>query len=295
MVNSIKEKIEILKRAQQEGWAVGQFNVSNLEVMRAIFQAAQKMKSPVIIGTSEGESKHMGLKQAVDLVTSFEEETGVLAILNLDHAKTFDYIKEAIAAGYDYVHFDGSALPLEDNIRISRDIAEFCREKGVLMEGEVGLIGGSSEILQEDVKTEEKDLTDPEDAKRFIESTKADSLAVSIGNNHGMDASGKSSGLNLKRLKLIKEKIAESAILVLHGGSGIQESDIKEAIKAGITKININTELRLAFTENLKKGIAENKKEVAPHKYMQEASDAVRKIVEDKIRIFGSANKILID
>jgi fructose-bisphosphate aldolase, class II len=295
MTDHRKEKREILERAQKEKWAIGQFNVSNLEIMRAVFQAAQKMESPVIIGTSEGESSHMGLRQAAALVRVFEEETGVLAILNLDHGKTFDYIKEAVAAGYDYVHFDGSAMPLEDNIKIAKDIAEFCRKKGVIFEGEVGFIGGKSEILQEDVKTQEKDLTAPDDAERFIEETKVDGLAVSIGNNHGMSVSGKSPGLDLERLELIKEKIGEKAFLVLHGGSGIPETDVKEAVRLGISKVNINTELRLAFTDNLKKKILQNEGEVAPHKYMQDSLDAVQEIVEEKIRIFGSAGKISIN
>ncbi len=136
-MNNIKE---YLKKAQKNHWAIGQFNISNLETLRAIVQAAQNFKSPVIIGTSENESKFIGLKQTIALVRSFREETGLSIVLNLDHGKSFEYIKEAANSGYDAVHFDGSRLPIEENIKIAREITDYAHNKGILVEGEVGVI-----------------------------------------------------------------------------------------------------------------------------------------------------------
>lgn len=287
-----KEKLKFFKKTREGGWAMGQFNVSNLETLMAIFHAVKVLKSPVIIGTSEGESKFIGLNQAVALVEAFRKETGIPAFLNLDHGKTFEYIKEAAEAGYDFVHFDGSALPLKENIEITKKVVKFCEEKEVLVEGEVGFIGGSSEILEKNPETSEADLTKPEEAKKFIEETGVFSLAVSVGNNHGVDASGKSPNLDLKRLQEIKNAVGDNVFLVLHGGSGVPDNDIAQAIKIGISKININTELRSTFTSNLKEILLKSEKEIASYKYMPEVIEAVQKVVESKIKLFNSLNKI---
>jgi len=283
---------DYFKKAQKEKWAIGQFNISNLEALRAIVKASQSLRSPVIIGTSEGESKFIGLREAVALVSSFRKEYGLPIFLNLDHGKDLDYIKEVIDSGYDAVHFDGSKLGLEENIGITKKVVEYGRKKKVFIEGEVGFIKGTSEILKEIPEIRDEDLTSPEEALKFIKETKVDSLAVNVGTFHGMGVSGKDPKINLKRLKEIKDKLGEKVFLVLHGGSGTQEEDIKEAIELGIVKININTELRSAFTNALGKSMRENPEEIIPYKYLPEAIAAVQKAVEDKIRLFGSANKI---
>lgn len=283
---------DYFKKAQKEKWAIGQFNISNLEALRAIVKASQSLRSPVIIGTSEGESKFIGLREAVALVSSFRKEYGLPIFLNLDHGKDLDYIKEVIDLGYDAVHFDGSKLELEENIRITKKVAEYGRKKKIFIEGEVGFIKGTSEILKEIPEIRDEDLTSPEEALKFIKETKVDSLAVNVGTFHGMGVSGKDPKINLKRLKEIKDKLGEKVFLVLHGGSGTHEEDIKEAIELGIVKININTELRSAFTNALGKSMRENPEEIIPYKYLPEAIAAVQKAVEDKIRLFGSANKI---
>ena len=264
-----------LKKAQTQGFAVGQFNYANLNTLKAIVQAAQKTKSPVIVGTSEGESKSLGLKQAVALVKSY----GNLPIfLNLDHGKSFRYIKKAIDAGYDAVHFDGSEMDIKDNIKEAKEVVKYAKSHNVLVEGEVGIIGGK--------------LTELADAVKFIQETQVDTLAVSVGTIHGIKNPGRlNPPLNLKRLKEIKEKIG-AVLLVLHGGSGTQESDIKKAIKRGIVKININTELRQAYTAALKKVLKDKPKESASYKYMPPVVEAVQKKVEEKIKLFGSANKL---
>jgi len=274
--------LNLFKKAQRGRWAIGQFNFSNLETLKAIVQAAEKLKSPTIVGTSEGESKFVGLEQAAALVKSYREKTKLPIILNLDHGRSFDYIKKAIDAGYDAVHFDGSGLSLEKNIQETKKVVNYARKHGVLVEGEAGVIG--------DVGKQKGVLTEPKDALRFVKETKVDSLAVAIGNLHGIEASGINPKLNLKRLREIKEKIGNIP-LVLHGGSGTPEADIKKAIKSGIVKININTELRMAYTNTLKKSFQEKPTEIVSYKYMPLVVEAVQKIVEEKIRLFGSQNK----
>lgn len=286
------DKKKYFIRAMKEGWALGHFNFSTLEILRAIFQAAQKLESPIIVGTSEGESNFFGIEEAVALKKIFCEKYKVKALLNLDHGKSLDYIRKVVDAGYDLVHFDGSKLPLSENIETTKKVVEYAHRKGVLVEGEVGIISGSSIIYKEKIEVDEEDLTDPEEALFFLEKTKVDSLAVSVGTAHGVEVSGFSPHINIHRLKEIQEKIKNKVPLVLHGGSGVPEEDIKEAIRLGFAKININTELRLALADALKKEFGENPGEIVPYKFLLPAIVSVQKVVEEKIRLFGSGGKI---
>ena len=280
-----------LEKARKERWAIGQFNFSDFTQMKAILAAAERMKSPVILGTSEGESKFFGLQEAVALRDVLRGKTGVPVFLNLDHGKSFEYLKEAIDAGYDAVHFDGSELPLEENIKITKEVIKYAKKKGVLVEGEVGRIGtDSSKLYSEKFEIKDEDLTKPAEAKEYVEKTKVNLLAVGIGNFHGIVISGVCPNLMLSLLKEIREKTGGIA-LVLHGGSGTPEDDIKEAIKTGIVKININTELRLAFAGNLRRFLDDNPDEIVPYKFLAEAKNSVEKVAERKIELFGSVNK----
>ncbi len=289
VMKNFKDKQKLFQRARKENWAIGQFNISNLEAMRAVFVAAQKLRSPIIIGTSEGESRFIGLDQAAALVRSFEKETGVPAILNLDHASNLDYITRAIAAGYDAIHFDGSKLDLAKNIEITGKIVSLCHKKAVLTEGEIDLMSGISKILEQ--APEKIILTDPATAEKFVKATKVDSLAINVGTFHGVDASGKDAPIDFSRLAEIKKIINDKAFLVLHGGSGVAENDIQNAIKSGIVKININTDLRIAFTRALKVALESSPNEITPYKYLPQTITAVQKIVEQKISAFGSLNR----
>lgn len=291
-MKNYKERINIFQKARKENWALGQFNISNLEAMKAVFAAAQKLKSPVIIGTSEGESRFIGLKQAAVLTRAFEEETGVPTILNLDHATNMDYIIKAIEAGYDAIHFDGSKLDLAENINLAKKIVSLCRKKGVLVEGEINLMPGSSKMLEKIPENIVGNLTDPATAENFLKETKVDSLAVNIGTFHGVDVSEKDSPIDVPRLTEINKRIGDKVFLVLHGGSGVVNNDIKNAIKSGIVKININTDLRIAFTRALKEILNTNPNETTPYKYLPFAVSAVERIVEEKIKLFGSENKL---
>jgi len=284
--------LNIFKNAKENKYAVGAFNVSNLEQAKAIVQAAQKLQSPVIISTSEGESKFIGKKQIKALVDVWRKEINLPVVLHLDHGKSFETIKQAMEAGYDSVHFDGSELGFEENIETTKKIVDFARDKGVQnIEGELGYLRGKS-ALHEAIEIKEEDLTDPKKALEFVEKTGVDSLAIAIGNIHGVFKTSENPHLFLDRLKAINEKIGDKAFLVLHGGSGTPEQDIKKAIQLGIVKINVNTELRIAYTESLKKSLKDNPEQATPYKIMPAVIEAVQMVIEEKIRLFGSDNKL---
>src|SRR3990167_4168658 len=245
------------QKAYKEKWAIGQLNFSDFSQVKGIVLAAKNFNSPIILGTSEGESKFVGLQEAVVIRNVIRKKTGLPIFLNLDHGKSFDYLKEAILAGYDMVHFDGSKLSLDENIKISKEVVKFAKWRGVVVEGEVGRFGtDASRMYQEKFEIKEEDLTNPNQALEYLKKTNIDILAVSVGTFHGIDISGISPHIRLNRLKEIKDKI--NIPLVLHGGSGTPEEDIREAINLGISKININTEIRLAFTSSLRKTLNTN-------------------------------------
>ncbi|MBI2054033.1 MAG: class II fructose-bisphosphate aldolase [Candidatus Staskawiczbacteria bacterium] len=281
-----------LKKARKEKWAIGQFNFSTESQLKGVVSAAQNLKSPVILGTSEGESRFFGLEEAVALRNVLRKKTRLPIFLNLDHGKSLDYLEEAIDAGYDMVHFDGSKLPSEENINETKKIVKYARRKGVLVEGEVGMFAtDSSKMYQEKFEIKEELLTNPEESVKYIDKSKVLLLAISVGNFHGIEISGQNPRLLLNRLAEIK-RTAKDVFLVLHGGSGILEEDIRQAISLGIVKININTEIRLAFTKSLKDYLEENLEEITPYKYLQNSTEAVLKLAEEKMLLFGSNNKI---
>lgn len=282
-----------LEKAQKEHWALPQFNFSDFTQLKGIVAKATELKSPIILGTSEGESKWFGLQEAVAIRDVLRKKIGLPIFLNLDHGKTFDYTKQAIDAGYDMVHFDGSKLALEENIKITKEVKKYAKWRRVLIEGEVGKIGtDASRVYNEKFEIKEEDLTKPEEVEKYIEETNVDLLAVSIGNLHGVEISGINPNLRIDILKNIKNK-AKNIFLVLHGGSATPEEDIAEAISCGIVKININTELRLAFAGNLRRALSNEPEEIVPYKFLPKAQRSVEKVVETKINLFGSANKAL--
>jgi len=284
--------IEIMKKALEGKYTVGQFNASTDEQIKATVEVAQELKSPIIIGTSESERKFIGTKQAVALVISWQEQTNLPIILNADHCKTFESIKEAVDAGYTAVHFDGSGLDFEKNVKITKQVVDYAKSKNknILVEGEMGYLRGGSEI-HEKIEIKLEDLTKPDQAKEFVEKTGIDSLAIAIGNIHGVESDRENPPLYLDKLQEIQKAVPET-FLVLHGGSGTPEEDIKKAIQLGINKVNINTELRIAYSEGLEEAIKEHPEEVRPYKILAPSVEAMKKIVEEKIKLFGSTGKI---
>ncbi len=284
--------LNFFQKAKNEKYAIGAFNVSNLEQLKGILAAAAKMKSPVLIATSEGESNFLGRKQIRALVDVYKQKTDLPIWLHLDHGKSFEIIEQAIEAGYDSVHFDGSGLDFKENVSISKKVVELAQKHRLKnVEGEIGFLRGESSLGQE-VETKEEDLTDPNQALEFVKKTGVNSLAIAIGNIHGVAKIGKNPNLRIDRLIEIEKKLKGKAFLVLHGGSGTPEEDIIKAVNNGITKVNVNTELRLAYTQALKKSLENNPDQTTPYKIMPPVVDAVQKIVENKIILFGSDYKI---
>ncbi len=281
----------LFKKAQQGFYAVGAFNASNLEQLKGIVGAAANLKSPILLATSEGESKFWGKEKIRALIDVYKKETGLPIWLHLDHGKSFESVEEAIEAGYDSVHFDGSALEFEENLQITKKVVALARKNKLKnVEGEIGYLRGESAPGQE-IQAEEEDLTDPSQALRFVKETKVDSLAIAIGNIHGVFKSGKNPHLRIDRLLEIVEKLENKIFLVLHGGSGTPEEDVIRAINNGIVKVNVNTELRVAYTQALKKSLTNNPDQNTPYKIMPPVVEAVQKVVENKILLFNSDHK----
>jgi len=288
---------DILKSAQAGKYAIGSFNFSTAEILKAIVLAAQELKSPIIVSTSEGEADFIGMQEAAALVGAWRKETGLPIILNLDHGKSLEEVKKAVEAGYDAAHFDGSGLSYDENITQTKAVVEFVREfeknfnKKIIVEGELGYLRGSSSIHEEKLEIKPEDLTSPEQANDFLGQTGVDSLAVVIGNAHGVFLQSEEK-LDLERLAKIRETIGERAFLVLHGGSGILEQDVKRAIELGIVKVNVNTELRAAYKGGLDRELQEKPQETTPYKILEPSIEAVKGVMKKKIHLFGSAGKV---
>jgi len=291
---------QYFKKAHDGNYAIGQFNCSSADQIKAVIQAAKNLKSPLIIGTSEGEAKFMGLRQAMKIAEAYEEETGLPIILNADHTykdvkdlTNLDKIKALLEVGYNSIHFDGSVLSYEENVKWTKRVVDMCKEvsPNISVEGELGFLPGASKVSKEKLEFKEEYFTNPEQALEFVKATGIDRLAVSVGNSHGISA--EEPKLDLERIAKINEKVRDYAMLVLHGGSGIPDEDIKKAISFGIRKINVNTELRVAFTGALRDYFINNQDETTPYKFLQAPIDAMQKIVEQKIKIFGSENKAI--
>ena len=281
---------EVIRDAESNHVAVGHFNISNIEGLWAIFHAARNLNLPVIIGLSEGERDFVGVKQAVALVKSIREEFDYPIFINADHTYSFERAKEAVDAGFDAVIFDGAKLPIDENIKITKQCVEYARSKNpdILVEAELGYIGTSSKILDEipeGAGVSEETLTSAEDAARFVAETGVDLFSPSVGNIHGMLRNMPNPRLNINRVHAIKE--AAGVPLVLHGGSGIADQDFTDAIKAGISIVHINTEIRVAYRDAVKKVLADHPDEVAPYKIMKSAVSAMEKVISERLKLFN--------
>ena len=281
---------EQLQKARKEHYAIGAFNAANIETLKAVVNSAVKLRSPVIIEASEGEADYIGKKQISSLVRIYKVEHNITVILNLDHAASFDACKDAIEAGFDYVHIDGSKLPYEENLRITKEVATYAHQHNVMVEGEMDHIQGSSaDHTNEDPGSYQKasQYTDPQKALDFVSQTGVDVFASFVGNLHGLYAD--EIHLKLDILEQIK-KLLPDTYLSLHGGSGIVDDDVRKAIKMGIVKVNVNSEMRIAFKTALQKALNESD-EVAIYKLTPPAIEAVQKVVEKKIMLFGSNDR----
>ncbi len=282
---------EYIREADEKGVAIGHFNISNLEALHGIYNAAKKLNLPVIIGLSEGEEDFVGKEEAEALVHTIRERDNYPIFLNADHHYSFEKVKAALDAGYDAAIIDAVTLPLEENIALTKKCVDYARElskkenRDILIEGEIGFIGTSSKILDKLPEgVSDATMTTPEDAKHFVEATGIDLLAPSVGNVHGMVRGG-NPRLHPERVKVIRA--ATGIPLVLHGGSGSMDEDFTACIKEGIDIVHINTEIRVAYKDAVKKFLIENPDEVAPYKILKEAVIAIEKIVEARLKLFN--------
>lgn len=285
---------ECLREADAKGIALGHFNFSDLAALSAIVEAAREAGLPVLLGTSEGERSYVGVKRAVALVREIRDEYEHPVFLNADHTYSFEGVKEAVDVGYDAVIFDGAKLSFEENMKLTKQCVEYARSKNpdIFVEGELGYIGASSQVLDEvpeGANVTKELMTTPEEARQFVDETGVDLLAPAVGNFHGMLGAKERQGeekVDVARVKALRE--AAVVPLVLHGGSGIGDLNFREAVGAGIRIVHVNTELRVAWKEAIVKALAENPREVAPYKFLEPASEAVKAVVKHKLELFSS-------
>ncbi len=298
---------DLLLAAQRNAYAVGAFNIQNLESFLAVVEAAVEEKSPVIVAVTPSAIKYGGLRYLAGLVKTAASDLPVPMSLHLDHGEDIETVKKCIEAGFTSVMIDGSHMPFEENIALTRRVAEIAHPRGVSVEGELGRIAG---VEDKTVEEREAVLTDPMRAEEFVKRTDVDALAVSIGTSHGAYKFKGEPQLDFERLKAIRERV--DVPLVLHGASsvpawiiekavkygaelagakGISEDHIRRAISLGITKINIDTDLRLAFTATVREVLANAPKEFDPRKILGPAKEAMKEVVKGKMRLFGSSGR----
>lgn len=276
---------DMLNKAKKEGYAVGAFSAHNAETIQAIIWAAAEEKSPIMIQVGQKVIKYMGMKQMADMIRSFTQDYDVEVAIHLDHGNSYEQAIQAIQWNFQSVMFDGSHHPIEKNIEISRDVVKAAHAVGISVEGELGRIGGTEDDIT--VRDEDAFLTDVKDAIVYTRESGIDSLAVAIGTAHGLYKGEPK--LNFDRLKEISEQI--SIPLVLHGGSGVPDAMIRKAIPLGIAKINVDTELRQAFTLGAQELWNHNQEEYVLANVLGNAREHVKQRVIEKIRLFGSAGK----
>ena len=301
---------EMFEKSMKEGFAVGAFNVNNMEIIQAIVDAASEENSPVILQASSSAIKYARPKYLKKMIEAATEETNIPIVLHLDHGPDFETCKQCVDLGFTSVMIDGSKYSFEENIEITKKVVEYAHARGVVVEAELGKLAG----IEDDVNVDESDAmyTDPDQAKEFVERTGCDSLAIAIGTSHGAYKFKGEAKLRFDILKEIKEKIPNTPI-VLHGAStvipelvemcneyggnipgakGVPDEILKEASMSGISKINVDTDLRLAMTASIRKVFAEEPSAFDPRKYMTPARELIKETVQHKIRdVFGSSNK----
>lgn len=299
---------ELMSAARSGKYAVGAFNINNLEFLQAITGAAEELGSPAIIALSEGAIKYAGFTNIVAMVRLAAEQRKVPISLHLDHGKDMDVIAKCIEGGFTSVMIDGSALPFEENVAVTARVVAMAEPKGVSVEGELGKLAG----IEDNVSVAERDaaLTDPAQAEEFVKRTGVDALAIAVGTSHGAYKFKGDANLAFDRISEIASRV--NALLVLHGASGVKQENVDvankfgaaikgakgvpdaaivEAIRRGITKVNIDTDMRIAFTAFVRKALAEKPEEIDPRKVLGPGRDAIAAVVREKIKLFGSVSR----
>lgn len=275
---------EMLLKAQEGNYAVGAFNVENMEMVIAVIEAAEELNSPVILQTTPSTVKYAGLDYYLANVKVAANKAKVPVAMHLDHGSSFELAMQALRTGYTSIMIDGSHESFEDNISVSKAVADACRPSDIPVEAELGKVGGKEDDLD---GGEGNAHTDPQEAREFVERTGVSSLAVAIGTAHGIYKGEPK--IDLDRLSEIREVV--SVPLVLHGGSGIPDETIKESIRRGISKVNYATELRIAFSNGVKKVLEEDPNVIDPKKYGKAGRESVKEFVKGRMEVCGSINK----
>lgn len=276
---------ELLLDAQKNKYAVGAFNVNNMEIIQAIIDAAEETNSPVIIQASQGGIKYAGIEYIASLGKLAGRNAKVPVTLHLDHGTDFDQVMLCIRNGFTSVMIDGSRFPLEENIALTKKVVDIAHAVGVTVEAELGKIGGTEDHIT--VSEKDATFTDPLEAKRFVEETGVDYLAIAVGTAHGVYKGEPK--LDYDRIKAIRQVV--DIPLVLHGSSGVPAESLQKAISLGICKINIDTDIRAAFAGAVKDFVKNNPDEIDPRKILGPATKAMKEIIKEKMEIFGSVNR----
>ena len=301
---------EMFEKSMEEGFAIGAFNINNMEIIQGIVDAAQKQNSPVILQASSGAIKYARIKYLMKMVEAAVEETNIPIAIHLDHGPDFETCKMCIDNGFTSVMIDGSKYSFEENVALTKKVVDYAHERGVVVEAELGQLAG----IEDDVNVSEEDAkyTDPDQAKEFVERTGCDSLAIAIGTSHGAYKFKGEARLRMDILKQVKEKIPNTPI-VLHGAStvipelveqcnkygadipgakGVPDEMLHTASISGVSKINVDTDLRLAMTAGIRKVFVEEPSAFDPRKYLTPARELIKQTVAHKIKdVFGSSNK----
>lgn len=310
LINMLTTLFHLLRDAQRHQYAVGAFNINNFEIAHAILEGASSSSSPVILSTSEGALKYAGMDELGALIHQMVQNYHIPVVYHLDHGKDPVLVERAIRSGwYTSVMFDGSSLPYEENVKQTRRLARLAHWHGVSIEAELGAIAGIEDFVN--VSERDAHLTNPEQAVEFVHKTKCDALAVAIGTSHGAYKYEGDSQLDFARLEAIQDAVRVP--LVLHGASGVPQhikqecmdygckiadakgvadDHIRKAIQLGVCKVNIDTDLRIAFDAGVRKYLQENPEVIDPRKILGGAMELMQKVVQEKILLFGSAHRV---
>ncbi len=309
-MNKLVTTKELFKKALAEKYAIGAFNINNMELLQGIVAAGEELKSPLILQVSAGARKYANSKYLIKLSEAALETSNIPIALHLDHGEDFEICKACVDDGFSSIMIDASRFDFEENIRLTKEVVDYAHDKGVVVEAELGKLAGIEDAVA--VESADAIYTDPIKAKEFVDRTGCDSLAVAIGTSHGAYKFKTEPRLDFERLVKIKELVGWEYPLVLHGSSsvpadvvkicndfgaqimdakGVPEEMLAQASKMGVTKINVDTDLRLAFTGQIRKFFRENPAEFDPRKYLAPAREAVKELVMRKIKVFGSENK----
>jgi tagatose 1,6-diphosphate aldolase GatY/KbaY len=276
---------KMLNDAKLNGYAVGAFNIHNLETLKAVVKAAFEMNSPLILQTTPGTIKHAGEDYIAAIAKVASEKYDIPIALHLDHGNSFDIVVRCLRAGYTSIMFDGSMLPYEQNIATTKKVVEVAHAAGVTVEAELGNIVGVEDDMY--VNEDANAFTDPKMAADFVKKTGVDSLAIAIGTAHGLYKG--EVRLDFDRLKEIRSLI--DIPLVLHGASGVPDDLVRKAIELGINKLNIATELKIPFANAIKEVFENNPSESDPRKYLASGEESIKEVVKEKIKLFGCGGK----